>query len=292
MDDLLPLRIFVQAARAGSFTAAAQQMGLTPSTVSRKVSALESALGQRLFQRTTRRQVLTEAGARFLADAERICAELDAAVEAAAAGDAAAGRLHVAAEPDMATHLLTPVLPGFLAAHPKLKLRLSLGTELADLVRDGIDVALRVGPLESSSLIARRIGTSRSALFASPAYLRRAGVPERPADLAGHACLSFRSTAPGPRLWRFAGGAAVAVEGPVRANSLSVLRRLAEAGCGIVLIPEWAAREAETRGALVRVLTDAPLAAPEDPVSAVYPAARHLPGKVRIFIDFLAKTLG
>ncbi len=293
MDEVSGIRLFVEVVEAGSFSAAARRLGVTPSAVSRQVSQLEADLGARLFHRTTRKQSLTEAGALFHAHARRISGEIDAAREAVAhLSEVPSGTLHVTAEPDLANALIAPLLPAFLERYPEVRLRFAMSAELVDLVEGRVDVAIRMGHLKDSSLIARRVAVSRSRLYASPAYLARHGRPGHPAELSAHACLSFRVGARAQ--WCFdtdAGPVEVDVDGPVHVNSLSFLLNMALAHQGIVMLPCWMARGAVEDGGLVTVLDGFPLLPGETPISAVYAHSRHLAPKVRAFVDTLAAHL-
>ncbi len=294
MDEISRIRVFVLAAESGSFSEAARRLGTTPSAVSRQVSNLEIELGARVFQRTTRKQSLTEVGALFLERARRIVDDVDQATnEAAMFSSAPTGVLHVTAEPDLATALLAPVARKFLDAHPGVRLRISMSAALVDLVEGGVDLAIRMGRLEDSSLIARRIAVSRSALYASPEYLERHGAPETPEDLRSHACLSFRN-APARTTWRFSVDERVTevpVEGRVHASSLSFLRQLAVSGCGVAMLPDWASRDLAETGSLLPILRDYPIYPAETPISVVYAHNRDLAPKVRVFVDFLAASI-
>ena len=278
----------------GSFSAAARRLGVTPSAVSRQVSQLEEELGARLFHRTTRKQVLTEAGDLYYAYASRIAQEIDVAHHAVGRlSRVPSGTLHVTAEPDLAATLIAPLMPRFLDRYPEITLRFSMSSALVDLVGGGIDLAIRMGHLEDSSLIARRIAVSRSRLYASPGYLTRRGTPSHPSELSRHDCLSFR-TCVEPRHWHFEtedGPLGVQIEGPVNVDSLIFLRSLAVAGRGIVQIPSWIVGEATRSGKLVPLLDEYPLIPPATPISAIFSHNRQLAPKVRVFVDFLGKHI-
>ncbi len=294
MNDVAALQLFVRVVEAGSFSAAARALGMTPSNVSRQISQLETDLGMRLFHRTTRKQNLSEAGDVYYRAAKRIVTDIAAARDAVVQlADAPSGDLHITAEADLAAALIAPVLPDFLFRYPQVQVRLSMSPAIIDLVDSGVDLAVRVGHLEDSSLIARRIAMSRSQLYASPRYLARNGIPLHPKDIEQHDCLSFRIR-PGRKCWRFEtedGALDVQIAGPVSAESLVFLRDMTVAGCGIAMIPMWMAREELRNGKLVPVLSDFPLIPPQTPISAVYAHNRHLAPKVRAFIDFLSERV-
>ena len=291
MEDISTLRLFVQVSDLGSFSAAARSAHSTPSAVSRQISRLEEHLGTRLIQRTTRQQVLTEAGEIYLRHARQIVEDMDTARRAVSDLSAApSGVLRVTMEADLAQTLLSPVLPEFLATYPDLRLQLHTSATMEDLIGRGIDVAVRVGHLENSSLIAKRLTMSRSLLVASPDYLERNGTPLHPQDLSRLSCLSFRVEAD-QITWHFKAGdsvLSVPVSGPVQVGSLVLLREAARSGLGVAMLPTWIVRDDLQAGTLVPVLPGFPLEPPATPISAVYPSGRNLASKVRVFIDFLA----
>lgn len=287
-------QLFVRVVEEGSFSSAARFLGVTPSSVSRQISQLEGELGARLFHRTTRKQSLTEAGAVYFQHASRIVADLDEArLALTRLTDTPSGSLHVTAEADFAVAFVAPILPEFLARYPGVQLRLSLGAGAMDLVDGGIDVAIRIGHLDDSSLIVRKIATSHSILCASPEYLASHGTPRHPGELEAHSCLSFR-TQVGMNRWRFASPAGpidVPVAGCLNVNSLVFLRDAAAAGLGLIMIPTWMTSDALKHGLLVPLLEDYPLIPPSTPIHAVFAHNRHLAPKVRVFVDFLAERI-
>lgn len=294
MSTLSSTELFVRVVKEGSFSAAARFLGITPSAVSRQVSQLESELGARLFHRTTRRQSLTEPGEIYFQHADRIVADLAGArLAVARLTDAPSGTLHLTVEADFALAFVAPILPEFLERYPDVGVRLATSPGMADLVESGIDVAIRIGHLDDSDLIARKIATSRSLVCASPAYLAQYGSPATPLELEAHRCLSFR-TDPGRNTWRFRlpeGELDVAIAGPLNANSVVLLREAALAALGIVMIPTWIIRDELETGHLVPVLEDFALVPPSTPIHAVFAHNRHLAPKVRAFVDFLAERM-
>ena len=294
MNELSNLQLFVRVVEEGSFSAAARFLGITPSAVSRQMSQLESELGARLFHRTTRKQSLTETGEIYFQHARRIVADLDEArVAVNRLVDTPSGSLHVTVDADFATAFIAPILPEFLDRYPDVQLRISMTAEQLDLIDSGIDLALRVGHLEDSSLIARKIAESSSLICASPAYLAAHGTPTHPRDLESHCCLSFR-VKPGKNHWRFDLGQdtiEVPISGRLNTNSLTFLRMIAVAGGGIIMIPTWMIRSDLKNGHLISLLEDFPMVPPSTPISAVFAHSRHLAPKVRAFVDFLAEKM-
>ena len=294
MSELSSMELLVRVVEEGSFSATARFLGITPSSVSRQVSQLEGELGARLFHRTTRKQHLTEAGEIYYQHARRIVADLEAArLAVSRLTDMPSGSLHVTVEADFALAYLAPIVPDFLARYPEVQVRLSMAAGMMDLVDSGIDLAIRIGHLDDSSLIARKIATSRSLVCASPAYIERHGVPTHPSELETHSCLSFR-TNPGKNHWGFKlsqGSLDVPISGRLNTTSLVFLRNAALAGLGIILVPTWAIRDELEHRHLVPLLEDFPLAPPSTPIQAVFAHNRHLAPKVRAFVDFLAERM-
>ena len=291
MNDVSAAQLFVRVVEMGSFSAAARELGMTPSNVSRQIANLEIELGARLLHRTTRKLSLSEAGELYLQSAKTIVAEIDRARDAVGRfSEAPAGDLHVTMEADMAIALIAPILPKFMDKYPQVRVRITMSSHLLDLVENGIDLAVRMAHMESSSLVARRILVSRSLLLASPLYLSQYGMPAEPGDLERHKCLSFRVESK-KQIWRFEledGVYGAPIRPIVNANSVTLLKELALAGCGIAMMPFWMVQEELRLGQLQPVLSEYRLTPSETPISAVYPDGRHLAPKVRAFIDFLA----
>ncbi len=294
MTDLSNLQVFARVVEDGSFSSAARFLGTTPSSISRKISQLENELGARLFHRTTRKQSLTEAGEIYLQHARRIVTDLeDARLAVGRFAGTPSGSLHVTAEADFAVAFIAKILPDFLDLHPDVKIRLTLSTRQLDLVDSGFDLAIRIGHLEDSSLIARKITESRELMCASPGYLTKHGAPKHPNELEIHDCLSFR-TGPEKNYWRFeltGSRLDVPISGPINVNNLTFLRDSALAGLGIIVVPTWMIRDELTRGLLVPVLEDFPRDPASLPVHAVFANNRHLAPKVRAFVDFLVERM-
>ncbi len=294
MNDFSNMQLFVLVVQEGSFSAAARALGITPSSVSRQISQLEGELNARLFQRTTRKQSLTEAGGIYFQHAERIIADLKIARLAVnRLTDTPSGSLHITVEADFAVAYIAPILPEFLEHFPNISIRISMSVGMVDLVDSGIDMAIRIGHLDDSSLIARNIAVSRSIVCASPAYIERHGEPLHPGDLEAHNCLSFR-VGTGVKYWRFSvpeGPLNVPISGRIDVNSVVFLRSLALQGQGIIMVPQWVVRDELSQGKLIPLLEDYPLQPSSSPIQAVFPHSRHLAPKVRAFVEFLVERL-
>lgn len=284
---------FVQVVEGRSFSTAARALGVTRSAVSRQVAGLEDRLGARLLNRTTRRLSVTEAGAVYYESCARILAEARAAERAVMDLDAAPrGLLRINAPMSFGVGHLGPALASFACAHPALTVELTLDDRVVDLVGEGYDMAIRIADLPPSTLVARRLAANRRVLCAAPAYLARAGTPERPEDLARHACLGYSYLATGND-WRFRGPdgpVTVRIDPVLSANNGDVLRQMAVAGLGIMLAPTFIAGDDLRSGALMPLLGEWTEA--DTGIFAVYPHSRHLSPKVRAFVDFLAARFG
>lgn len=289
MDRFAAMAVFVKVAEAGSLSAAARGLGLSLTSVSRQLAALEARLGMRLVIRTTRRLALTEAGRLYHDQARRILGEVEEAEQALTAHQSEpVGRLHVAAPTLIGRLKLAPLLPDFLARHSGLAVDLTLTDRPVDLVEDGVDLAIRIGRLPDSSLIVRRLGGIRMRVCAAPGYLARRGAPAVPEDLAGHDCVVF-ATAPGPVSWPFrtpAGSVTVPVAARIRANDLDAAVAAALAGAGLVRAPSWQVADLVAAGRLKPVLIG--YERPSTPVQALFLPSRLLSPKIRLFTDFLA----
>lgn len=297
MDNLAAMRLFARVADTGSFSKAAAALGLAPSSVSRQVSALERELGVTLLARTTRTLRLTEAGEAYHREVSAILRAIDEANAAVADhGREPRGVLRVTTPVILARLLVVPLLAQFMARHPGLQVEMHGSDDVIDLVHSGIDVAVRVGELRDSSLIARRLVAHKRVLCASPAYLAQRGRPRRPADLAQHELLAFRRTA-APSVWTLQQGTAVErVSARARfwSNDIDAVAAAARSGLGIALLPDWMAGADLASGAVVQVLPQwnpAPEGHSRSALQAVYPRTRHVPRKVRLFVDFLAEHL-
>lgn len=292
MEHLGDLAVFARVADLGSFTAAAESLRLSKSAVSKHMARLEQRLGTKLIQRTTRRLVVTESGRAVLVHAARLLAEAEAA-EAAAQNlqSAPRGLLRVNMPMSFGLAHVAPLLPEFLAAYPEMRLDIGFNDRRVDLLEEEVDVAIRIGDLPDSSLVARRLAPGRIVVCASPDYLARCGVPKEPDQLKWHHCLIY-TYLPDPDTWRFGGPAIcnVRVQGPIRANNGDALRQAALAGLGIVRSPSFIVGPDIAAGRLVPILED--YAEPDSGIHAVYPATRHPTPKLRAFIEFLVEKFG
>jgi DNA-binding transcriptional LysR family regulator len=288
MNLLDAMSAYVRVAELGSYTRAAEALDLSRTRVSRLVMELESHLGVRLLQRTTRRLHLTEAGESYLARAQSILQALEEAeAELGAGSTEVCGRLRVNGPMSFGTRFLSPLIARFMVDHPALQVRLDLNDRRVDLLEEGYDLAIRIGELPDSSLVARRLARSRLLLCASPDYLARFGEPRTLAELAEHRCLRYR-TASGTD-WQL-GGQRLAVHGPLESNNGDVLTQAAEAGLGIAHQPSFLITESIKSGRLVPLLIEE--ASVSIDIYGVYPARRHLPAKVQRLLDFLAEAWG
>lgn len=295
-DDLA---LMLEVARLESFAAAARARGIDPSSVSRRIGEAEARLGLRIFERTTRRLSLTEAGAAYLARAEEALALLDAGADAARALRARPrGRLRLAASVAFAVTRLQPLLPEFLAAYPDISLELLASDAIADVIAEGVDLAIRLGPEAPGGLVAARLRPTRYRVCASPAYLAAAAAPlATPADLAEHACVRF--ALPGYRTgWRFRHGDGpveeIAVSGRLTITTALGVRAAALDGLGPALLADWLIEADLASGGLIDVFPEHEATATVFDTAAwlVYPSQRHLPAKTRAAIAFLRAHLG
>lgn len=292
MNDLLAMRAFVQIVESGSISNAARRLNMSVSSVSRHLNALEDDLGVRLLNRTTRNQNVTEAGRIYLASAVRILSEISSARRGVAAFQSEAkGVLRVEARASVGGAVIGPALPRFLESYPDMRIDFTLNDERADLVAEGIDVAVWLGKLSDSSMIARRLSRSRRLIVGSPSYFERFGHPRRPEDLQTHNCLVFKGGGYADA-WRFEGRdeiKEIPLSGNLRTTSSVVLLNSAMGGLGLALLHAWMVRSAIEKGRLVPVLADYDVSPTDQDTGlyAVYPHSRGLSPKVRVFIDFL-----
>ncbi len=294
-DRLTGIEVFVKAIRLGSLSAAARAMGMSSSMAVRHLETLEARLATTLVRRTTRRLSLTEAGTVFLDRAERLLSELgEAEAEASAGAAAAAGLLRVAAPTVFATMHLAPLLPEFATRYPAIRIELGLNDRMVDLMEDRWDMAIRIGHLEDSSLVARRLAGLRLVLCAAPAYLARKGVPARVSDLSGHDCLGYTlSSRTSPTSWCFGsdGAMAISVHGSLAADNGHVLMTSALGGQGIYYGPRFIVAQALCDGLLEELHLDAPLADMGALYAVTHPTRRPA-AKMRAWIDFLSQEIG
>jgi DNA-binding transcriptional LysR family regulator len=288
VDLLAAFRVYVRVSEAGSFSAVARELGTTQPAVSRQVAALEEHLGARLIQRTTRSLALTEDGRDLLVHARRV---LDSVEEA----EGAVGRRHampgglvrLATASTFGRLYIVPRIPRLLERYPELLIELKMSDGISDLVAEGIDLALRVTSVQDSSLVARKVGSSRRVVVASTACLARHGEPQHPSDLAALPCIIFTGAVT-PNEWQFEGPnglVTVAVNGSFRTDGGEGVREAVLAGLGFAVLPTWFFGAEISDGRLHPVLTG--WEPPSTPISAVYPSRRNLAPRTRAVIDFL-----
>jgi len=289
--NLNRLAVFVALVRAGSFTAAAAQLGMTKAMVSQHLLRLESELGVTLIVRSTRRMALTEAGAAFHADCVQLLEQAEAAFERV--GDqrgTPAGTLRLTTSTDYGAAVIAPALAVFHRLHPQLQIDLVINDQINDLIAERFDLAIRIGWLRDSSLRAARLGSFRQLLVASPAYLAEHGVPRRPEDVAMHGWIAMSALAT-PLRWTFTRGRTrrrVRMRQVMQANNAAAIRALVLAGAGMSVLPDYLAQDDIQAGRLQVVLAQYQLL--EGGIHAVYPDPQP-PAKVRAFIDFMRDRL-
>ena len=290
MLDLEDIRAFVEVAEAGGFGRAGQRLSLSKSMVSRRVSRLESELGAQLLSRTTRGVAITEAGLEFKERADRVLAEIEAARDdLAQRGEEVVGTLRISAPLSFGMTHLAPVLAELAARHPKLQVDASYSDRHVDLIGERYDVAVRIGSLPDSSLVARKVAPIRSAVIASPAWLEKNGAPSRPEDLEG-----CESVTQANEVWRFQDGRraiAVRPEGRFKADAGPAILDGVIAGLGVAMLPTFLAGPAIERGEVVPLLLDYP--SPEGGLYIIRPPpAAHMPAKVKALSELLLERFG
>jgi len=289
MDRLDVMRLFLRVADSGSFSKAARAAGIVQPTVSKQIAALEARLGAQLLRRTSRGLSLTGAGQDFYDSSVRLLGDLDAAESRIGRGQVApSGLVRVALSAGLGRMYVVPRLPDFFAQFPDVAIDLDISERHVNLIEEGIDVAIRIGHLADSTLVARRIGSMTMSTVASPAYLERFGTPATPDDLARHAAVPFMYQG-APRPWEFNGPDGVMTlvpKGPVQTNDAEHIRATVLAGLGIAHSAGWLFAADIASGAVTHILTEytpAPY-----PINAVCPGGRRVPGKAKVFIEFLA----
>ncbi len=291
MGQFRQISTFVEVVAKGSLSAAARAEGIAPAMIGRRLDALEARLGVKLLQRTTRKLALTNEGAAFLEDCQRILAELEDAESAVSERSAkATGHLLVSAPAGFGRQHVAPLLPSFLAEHREVTVNLNLNDRVVDVIGEGIDVAIRIASLSDSSLVGVKLADNRRVLVASPAYLKRNGTPQTLADLARHNCLAISSEG-SQRGWTFLDhGKTVTlkVAGNMVCNDGQVLHAWALAGKGLAWRSMWEVGGEIAAGRLRTVLDQHE--APGNDIHAVFAQRRHLPLRIRAFVDFLRHT--
>jgi len=288
MDRLGAMEMFVRIVETGNFSAVARQLGTTQPTISKQLTALEKQLQTRLLNRSTRSLSLTEAGATYYERCRRIIDEVREAEGALGRLQSAlTGTLHVNGSIALGQIFLAPLVLKFQRQYPGLAIELSLSDRYIDLVEEGVDVAVRLGRLADSNLVARRLGSTRRVLVATPTYLITHGTPQRPEDLVHHSCLLYAYLSTGNE-WGFKGPEGeirVRVRGNFKANNGEVIRQAVLANVGVAMSPDWLIHDKLESGEVVALLPE--FAPPPLEISAVYPSGRHVSTKVRTFIEFL-----
>ncbi len=299
MDKLKAFETFVAVATRGSLTAAARAEGVAPAIIGRRLDALEEHLGVKLLVRTTRRITLTHEGSAFLEDCQRLLSDVaNAEASVSAGGVKASGHLRITAPAGFGRRHVAPLVPLFHELHPDVTISLNLSDRVVDLAAEGFDCAVRVGDLPDSSLVSVRMADNRRLCVATPQYLARHGTPGKPSDLLQHACLTLSSDASQTRGWAFrvpqsAGGHEVVhlrPAGPLDCSDGQVLHDWCLAGYGIAWRSTWEVESEIQAGRLVAVLEE--FAAPPNGIYVVFPQRKHLPLRVRLWIEYLKQQYG
>ncbi|MEJ2621847.1 MAG: LysR family transcriptional regulator [Candidatus Thiodiazotropha sp.] len=293
MESLSDIAVFIQVVRSGSFTAAAEKLGMSKSVVSKYVSRLEDRLGARLLNRTTRSLSLTEGGRSFYERSRNALDEIEEAeLELSRLQDEPRGELRLCSPMSFGILHVAPMLPHFQERYPELNVDIVLDDRTTDLVDEGFDVAIRIGALPDSSLVARRLGPCNHVLCASPEYLARHGVPQSPEELANHPALTYRYQ-DSPMQWHLLGGDGVhhqvAINSRLQMNNSLALREALLKGAGVTLTPTFIVGPDIRAGRLRAILSDYNTL--EISIYAVYPQRKHLSPKVRAFIDFISEQI-
>lgn len=292
MESLNGFVVFVQVAEMRSFVAAGRNLGVSASAVGKSIARLEDKLGVRLFHRSTRSITLTAEGHLLLERSRRILAEIEAAQqELTQAAEHPVGRLRLSLP--LVGSLVLPVLGDFMRQYPQIQLDLEFTDRMVDVIAEGYDAVLRIGPPADSRLSARKLGHFRTVVVASPEYLARCGEPQTPADLTRHACLQYRFPSSGKlERWVMRGNEAeneLALPATMVCNNIETRVCFALRGLGIAWLPDFAIREALEEGALREVLAD--YASHTGVVHLLWPASKHPSPKLRVLIDFLSARL-
>ena len=294
MAKLKQLESFVSVATRGSLTAAANAEGVAPAIMGRRIDALEERLGVKLLVRTTRRITLTHEGSAFLEDCQRLLVDFaNAEASVSAGGVKASGHLRVTAPAGFGRRHVAPLVPQFRALHSDVTISLNLSDRVVDLAGEGFDCAVRVGDLPDSSLVSVRMADNRRMCVASPAYLQRNGIPQHPTELSRFDCLTLSSDASQTRGWAFqVAGALLHLKpgGPLDCSDGQVLHDWCLDGHGIAWRSTWEVEAEIASGRLVAVLQE--FDAPPNGIYAVFPQRKHLPLRVRLWIDFLKHNYG
>jgi DNA-binding transcriptional LysR family regulator len=292
MDRFKQMETFVAVAAKGSLTAVAQVEGIAAALVGRRIDALEQRLGVKLMTRTTRKLTLTFEGQQYLEECQRLLEQLKQADEAVTAGATqASGHLRVTAPAGFGRKHIAPLIAQFLTDHPEVTVTLDLTDRVTDIVVEGFDLAIRIGTLEDSNLVAVKLASNRRVVVASPAYLKKHGSPKSPQDLQQHRCLTMGNSTSQARGWVFTVNkkpVAFKVDGAIHCNDGAVLHEWALQGLGLTWRSWWEVNEEVKQGHLVTVLDN--FAAPLNAVYAVYPQRKHLPRRLQLLIEKLKQS--
>ena len=294
MDRLKQIETFAAVATKGSLTAAAHAEGVAPAVIGRRIDALEERLGVKLLMRTTRRITLTHEGSAFLEDCQRLLTDLaNAEASVSEGGVKASGHLRITAPAGFGRRHVAPLVPGFLQQHPEVSVSLNLSDRVVDIVNEGVDCAVRVGDLADSSLVSVRLADNRRLCVAAPDYLTRHGTPKTPNELSRHECLTLSSDASQTRGWAFVIDGQLThlrPNGRVDCSDGQVLHEWCLRGQGIAWRSTWEVEHDIATGMLAVVLAD--YAAPPNGIYAVFPQRKHLPLRVRLWIDYIKHSFG
>ena len=293
MDRITGIGLFIRVVETGSFSRAAAEAGITQPTATKAVAAMELRLGARLLHRSTRGVTPTEVGALYYEKCKLIAREIDEADNLATLLQSrVGGMLRISTSVAFGRRVLVPLVLRYMALHPEVMIDLSFDDRYVNLVEQGVDLAIRMGPMADSALGARYLGTNPWLMVAAPSYLAARGTPRSAADLAQHACLVY-SSVQGDDRWSLTTAAgeklSVPVKGPLRSNNLSAVLGAARAGMGLAVLPWYVARESLADGTVEPVLSDHGL--PEQEVHAVFPSPKLVPLKVTSFSSFLQQAL-
>jgi DNA-binding transcriptional LysR family regulator len=291
MEDIESIQLFLAVAEEESFAGAARRLGVSTASATRRIAALENSLNTRLLARSTRRVSLTAEGEVYRDHALSIVEAVEHSHDALRDFDSTPrGRLRVTAPSSIALRLVVPHICEFRACYPDVSLGLELSDTPLDMVAKGFDIGIRIGHLESSSLVAKILTVTDSLICASPDYLERYGHPNDPRALKDHACLSFQARS-GRNTWKFSKGNCatdVRITAKIAINNGDALKALALDGIGIVMVADWMVSEELKDGSLVRLFPNYTIEPRGTPITALYPSRSHLPQKVRVFLDFFA----
>lgn len=288
--NLNDLSLFIRVVETGSFTAAAESLNVQKSTISRRIAQLEDTLGIRLIQRTTRKLKLTPEGEELFNRAQPLVDDLEAVQDdISASRTELRGRLRLTMPTEIGVFMMNEVITSFMQTYPRLEVDVELSTRTVDLIEEGVDLALRLGPLPNSSLIARHIAGLHRGLFATPEYLEQQGMPHTPDDLANHQCISLLKPFDHLRFTNWNNSEPVTMGGRLRTNSMSFVREMILQNMGVGRLPEVFCGELVKTGRIVRVLDEFTL----DPleVNALYASRRNLNPRVRAFLDHMSERL-